>query len=208
MKGYNLFLSIVVPITLGCALFAEDIVQVFLGAKWRDAAGIFRLMSPTILVFALINPFAWLMLSSGLAVRSLKIALVIAPVVILSYVVGLKWGPDGVAAGFSIAMAALAIPVIAWAKHGTLITTGDAFKAVARPLGSIAFGAAAWWGLSGLVNKVGPVFPRLVLESAILFGVYGLVMLFVMKQKSVYVAVLRETGLWPGARRASNPGGK
>jgi O-antigen/teichoic acid export membrane protein len=202
LKGYNLFLSIVVPITMGCALFAEDIIRVFLGAKWHEAAGIFRLMSPTIFVFALINPFAWLMLASGRAVRSLNIAFLIAPVVILSYVIGLRYGPHGVAAGFSIAMALLAGPVIAWAKHGTLITTADACKAVARPLVSIALGAAAWWTVSRFLNRINPTFLRLVCESTILFGVYILVMLFGMGQKAVYLAFLRDTGLWKSKVRA------
>jgi O-antigen/teichoic acid export membrane protein len=38
LKGYGLFLFLVMPITVGCALFAEDIVQVFLGPRWAAAA--------------------------------------------------------------------------------------------------------------------------------------------------------------------------
>ena len=44
------------PITITCALFANDLILVFLGPKWKDAAVIFRLLAPTILIFALINP--------------------------------------------------------------------------------------------------------------------------------------------------------
>jgi O-antigen/teichoic acid export membrane protein len=197
LKGYSLFLTLVMPITLGCMLFSEDIVRVFLGPKWHDAAPIFRLMAPTILVFALINPLAWLMLASGHAVRSLKIALMIAPAVVLSYVVGLKYGPHGVALGFSIAMVALVVPVVAWAKHGTLITGIDILKTVMMPFSSIIIGAAAAWAASGIVGRLELAFPRLVAECAVLFGVYLIVLLFVMKQKAIYAGLLRETGLWP-----------
>src|ERR1051325_7212632 len=48
LKGYSLFLSVVVPITMGCALFAPDIIRVLLGSKWNEAAPLFRLMAPTI----------------------------------------------------------------------------------------------------------------------------------------------------------------
>ena len=65
LKGYGLFLSLVVPITMGCALFAEDIIRVFLGPKWGEATPVFRLLAPTILTFALINPFGWFLLATG-----------------------------------------------------------------------------------------------------------------------------------------------
>jgi PST family polysaccharide transporter len=170
---------------------------VFLGPQWNEAAPIFRLMAPTILVFALVNPLAWLMLASGHAMRSLKIALLIAPVVVLSYVIGLKYGPNGVAGGFSIAMVAMVVPVIWWAKHGTLITGPDILRTVMMPLTSVAIGAAAAWAARGIVGRVELTFPRLVAECSILFGVYLCVLLFVMKQKAVYAAVFRDTGLWP-----------
>ena len=89
LKGYGSFLSLLVPITVACALFSEDVVRVFLGAQWKDAVPIFRLLAPTILAFGLINPFAWLMLATGRAARSLKIGVIIAPVVILGY----SWPP-------------------------------------------------------------------------------------------------------------------
>ena len=203
LKGYSLFLSVVMPITMGCALFAEDIIRVFLGAKWHEAAPIFRLMAPTILIFALINPLAWMLLASGRAKRSLKIAFLIAPVVILGYALGLKNGPHGVAAGFSIAMGLLVVPVVLWAKHGTLITTNDILRCVMIPLVPIAVGTAATLALRSSVNHLEPTFVRLVVESAILFGIYAVLIVFVMKQKSVYTDVLRETGLWPTKQRTS-----
>src|SRR5207302_9748284 len=61
LKGYSLFLSLVLPITVACGLFAEDIIRVFLGAQWHEAARIFRLLAPTILAFAVVHPCGWLM---------------------------------------------------------------------------------------------------------------------------------------------------
>jgi PST family polysaccharide transporter len=197
LKGYTLFLSLVMPITVACALFAEDIILVAMGPKWEEAATIFRLLAPTILVFALINPFAWLMLAVGHAGRSLRISFLIAPVVILSYVIGLRSGPRGVAAGFSIAMVLLATPVILWAKYGTLITVTDVLKALLMPLGSAAVGAVVVMLCRGPIDKVHFVWARLIVECAILFGVYLVMNLVVMKQKPVYIGLLRDTGIWP-----------
>ena len=201
LKGYGLFLALVIPITAGCALFAEDIVLVFLGPQWDAAVPVFRLLAPTILAFALMNPFAWLMLATGQSRRSLNIALMIAPVVIVSYVIGLPQGPHGVAAGFSIAMVLLVVPVILWAKQGTMVATRDVLNAVMMPLLSILIGAGAAWATGGFLAQLNPTFLRLVAESAVLFGVYLLVLLFVMGQKTVYLSLLGDIGLWPFGNR-------
>ena len=58
LRGYSLLVSLTIPITISCALFAEEIVYVMLGAKWMEAAPIFRLLTPTGLVFALANPLS------------------------------------------------------------------------------------------------------------------------------------------------------
>ena len=99
-------------------------------------------MAPTIFTFALVNPLSWLMLATGQAARSLKIALVVSPCVILGYAAGLSYGPEGVAAGFSIATTLCAVPVIFWATQGTPVTGLDTLKVVVRPLLSIFIGAA------------------------------------------------------------------
>jgi O-antigen/teichoic acid export membrane protein len=203
LKGYSLFLSMVMPITMGCALFAEDIVRVFLGPKWGATAPLFRLLAPTILTFALINPLAWLMMATGRAGRSLKIALLIAPFVIIGYAVGLSHGPEGVAAGFSLATALLVVPVILWATHGTSITGVDTLKVVLRPLVSILIGAGATLLAWNFIYSLAPVLLRLVVANTILFGVYISVLWFVMGQKAVYLGLLRDIGVWPLAKRRS-----
>ncbi len=202
LKGYRLFLSLVLPITMACALFAEDIIRFLCGPNWGTAAPVFRALAPTILTFALINPFAWLMLANGHAVRSLKIALMIAPLVILSYAVGLQYGALGVAVSFSTAMVVLVVPVIAWARRDTLVTFKDIGRSILPPLLSVLVGAAAALALRGVLNHIEPFLPRLVVSNVVLFGVYLLFLLFVMDQKSTYIQLLKDMGLWKS--RGSN----
>jgi O-antigen/teichoic acid export membrane protein len=197
LKGYGLFLSLVMPITMACALFAEDIVRVFLGAKWGAAAPLFRLMAPTIFTFALVNPLSWLMLATGNAARSLKIALVVSPCVILGYAAGLSYGPAGVAAGLSIVTALCAVPVIFWATHGTPVSGLDTLKVVVRPLLSVLIGAGAALLAWNFIQSLEPVLLRLIVGNALLFGVYTIVLLFGMGQKDVYFGLLRDLGIWP-----------
>ena len=196
LKGYGLFLTLLMPITMGCALFAEDLVLVFLGSKWNATVPVFRLLAPTILAFALINPFSWLMMATGRAARSLKIGLLIAPVVILGYVVGLRYGPQGVAAGFSVAMMFLVAPVIFWSTRGTSITAIDTFKVLIRPLVSVLIGAAAALAAWNFIHLLALPLLRLFAANAVLFGIYAIVLWFVTDQKDVYVGLLRDIGIW------------
>ena len=205
LKGYSLFLAVVLPITMGCALFADDVIRVALGPKWTEAAAVFRLLAPTILAFAILNPLSWLMLASGHAVRSLKIGLLVAPVVILGYAIGISHGPHGVAAGYSIAMLLLVVPVVTWAKHGTLITWTDVIETIGTPGVSVLVGAGASWLVAAYLAPLHPVLLRLTAESAVLFGTYFVMLMFVLKQWKHYVALLRETGLWGGKQRPDSP---
>ncbi|MGB7220869.1 MAG: lipopolysaccharide biosynthesis protein [Vicinamibacterales bacterium] len=207
LQGYSLFFALVLPITAGCALFSEDIVRVFLGPRWLEAATIFRLLSPTMLVFALINPSAWMLMATGRVARSVKMALVIAPTVILGYVVGLRSGPQGVALGFSAAMLLLAGPMVLWATHETPVSARDIVKAVSPALLSITAGAVAVFALGRYTQTVEPVFLRLVIESFVLFATYWLMLLFTFNQKASYMNILRELRFrTASAKQASEAG--
>ena len=204
LKGYGLFLSLAIPITMACAAFAEDIIHVFLGAKWNATVPVFRLLTPMSFAFALFNPFGWFLMATGRATRSLRIAFMIVPVVIAGYLAGLSQGAVGVAAGFSIATLLLIPAILFWSTRGTLISFTETLLVVSRPLlaGIVGTGAALA-ASAGLARFLTVPLPRLFVANFILFGVYGIVLLFVLGQKSVYAAVLRELGVWPFAGRQS-----
>jgi O-antigen/teichoic acid export membrane protein len=197
LKGYSLVLALTLPITILGALFAKDLIRVVLGPKWNGTAEIFRLLAPTIFIFALINPLAWRMFSLGMVGRSLNVAMVLAPVVISGYLIGLPHGPKGVAIAYSSMMALWALPHIAWCVYGTPVSFRDILKAMGRPM------------MSGLVASVLPVilqllygqalFPlaRLLIGSILFAGVYAAMLLYVMGQKDVYLSLIR------GLRRRS-----
>ena len=190
LKAHSLVVSITVPAVIACALFADEIVRILLGPKWGGAVPIVRLLSPTMLVFALMNPMSWLLRAIGLVERSLKIAVLIAPVVILAVLAGLRYGPNGVAIGYSAAMVLLFIPLIAWAKHGTGVSNRDYWDAIKRPLvaGLIA-GAAGWFAQYALRNFL-PSFPLFVVGISVLGVTYLGILLFVMGQRAEYADLL------------------
>ncbi len=200
LRGYSLVLALTVFITVECALFADDVIFILLGPKWKDAAQIFRLLAPTILVFAIANPLGWLLSALGLVGRGLKIALLFAPLMIAGYVVGLPHGPRGVALAFSVVMTLWVVPVVAWAVHGTGISFWDIVGVVSRPLASSTVAAAFAVGVRFLCGPLMSPLPRLLLETTVLLLTYFAVLLFVAGQRSFYLDLMRG---WRGAPASS-----
>lgn len=191
LKGYSLVLAMTLPVTVLCALFANDIIFAILGPKWMAAAPIFRLLAPTMLVFAIANPLAWLLSSLGLVERSLKMGLVIAPLMIVSYVIGLPYGPRGVAFAYSTVMVLWLIPVIAWSVYGTVVSFRDVLMAVSRPLAASVLAAALAFAIRMAYGHFLPPIPRLVLESTVFLAAFFALLVFAMGQKSLYMDLVR-----------------
>jgi O-antigen/teichoic acid export membrane protein len=192
LKGYSLILSLTIPTTVCCAIFADEIVHVMLGPQWKEVVPIFRLLSPTILAFALVNPLAWFLIASGRIRRSLNMAFLIAPCVIVGVLLGVKFGPTGVALAFSSMMTLLIVPLIAWACAGTTMSGRVVWAAVARPLAAGLLAAMAGLGIRIVILGSVPSLFLLVLGAGIVFSVHFLVLMFGLGQKHVYLDLFKQ----------------
>jgi len=192
LKGYSLVIALTIPITVVCGLFADDIVPLLLGPKWTGAVVLLRLLSPTILVFAIANPLAWLLDALGLVGRSLRIALAFTPFMVAGILAGLPFGLKGVAFAYTSAWVLWVVPVIAWAVHGTVISFRDIVMAAKQPLLSGFVAAALALAVRLSCGQWLTMLPRLVLEVTVLLGVYVAMLLYVMDQKSFYVDLFRK----------------
>lgn len=190
LKGYALVISVTFPITILCGLYAPDIVGVLLGPKWGAAGETLRLLTPTVAVFGIINPLGWLMFSAGMAGRSTRIALVIAPLVSAAFMIGLPYGPNGVALAFSVAMLLWLVPHVIWCVRGTNVSPTDLLGAVMRPV--LATGAAAVLAFGAQLYTVDfSPFLRLLIGGTVMVSAYVVILAFVLGQRDLYNDVLR-----------------
>jgi len=191
LKGYALVVAVTLPVTVACALFADDVIAALLGPKWKDAVEIFRLLAPTILAFAMANPLGWLLGSIGLVGRAVRIALVFTPLMLVAQVMSLPFGPKGVAFAYSAVMTLWVGPVIAWAVHGTPISFADVVAALSRPLFSILVAGMLALGVRLFCGGMSSPLARLPLEVTVLVVGYLAVLLFDSEQRSLYLNVFR-----------------
>lgn len=191
LKVLAFVLGLSLPITIASALFADDLVFVLLGPHWKDAAAIVRLLAPTVTIFAIINPLGWLIFSMGMVARGVKAAPVLAMLMIVGYIIGLPYGPKGVALGYSAVLTLWVVPHVWWCVYKTPISFRDVLLTASRPLaaglpaGALAFGVHLACGQS-----VAPP-ARLALESGVLFIAFYAILIFAAGYKSLYLELLR-----------------
>jgi len=173
-------------------VFAEEVIHILLGPKWSAAVPIFQLLAPTVLVFGLINPMGWLLFSLGYQKRSLALALVISPIVITAYIVGLPYGPTGVALAYSTAMTLWLVPHILWCLRGTLISPTELVLAISPPLLSALAAAAVGFLVDKLLDSLHASMATAALAAGIMGGTYVFMLFVVFAQKSLFLDVLRD----------------
>ena len=193
LKGYALVLALTLPITVGCAAFADDCIAVLLGPKWAGAAAIFRILAATILTFAILNPLGWLLNASGLVVRGLKIAIVFAPILIAGFGFGVLYGPIGVAAAYSTVMTLGIFPLMIWAVHGTTISAKDIVRTLGYPLISSVIAATVALEITTTyaIQMVPPL--RLLSETMIFGACYLAFLMSAAGYRSLFLDVLNGT---------------
>ena len=132
------------------------------------------------------------MMSSGLQRRSLNIALVLAPLCIASYFIGLPYGPNGVALAYSTMMVLWLVPHMIWCLRGTPISPIELFLSIWPPLTSAAVAVTVAYATQNLFGHFGSAIARLALDSGVMAAIYILMLLVVMGQRSFYFDLMSQ----------------
>ncbi len=107
-----LLLVLVPGVVLGL-VYAEEVIAL-LGDKWTPAAPIFRWLLLVGLVQPFTNAVSWIMFSHGRGREILTLGTVGAIVKVLSFLVGLPWGPVGVAMSYAVSGLIVHTPMAVW----------------------------------------------------------------------------------------------
>lgn len=91
-------------------LVGKDVVWLVLGPKWSEAGRIFELFGPGVGVMLLCSTIGWIHLSIGKLECWLRWTLFQLATTASLFLLALRWGPEGVAAAWSISFWTLLIP--------------------------------------------------------------------------------------------------
>jgi O-antigen/teichoic acid export membrane protein len=193
LKGYSVVVSLIVPILVFAAVFADDTIRVLLGAQWTDVSLIVQLLAPAGIVVALTEPpNFWVLHSLGMVGRSLRVTCALAVVIVVACTAGIPHGATGVATALSIVMSLWLVPCLAWCVHGTPVRLGDVLRTAWGPLlGSVVASAVAFVA----VNHFSQPLVRLLLGGVLMCCGYFAIMWFIFRQRDFYRGLVKDLGL-------------
>lgn len=120
-KAYSECVSAMMLVTqpglLFLIVFAGEVFMILFGPRWQPAVPIFQWLGVAGLHQIMTTTLGWLFVSQGRGGDFFKIGLYASVTTVLAFLVGLKWGPVGVAAAYTITEYLLRLPFI-WASAG------------------------------------------------------------------------------------------
>jgi PST family polysaccharide transporter len=170
------------PVSTFSFVFADVIIPLFLGSQWTDAVPIFRYLALSGMAQCLCNTIGLVFISSGGADRMFKWGLVSSAAICLSFVVGLPFGPTGVALAYSVTTVALTIPCVLYACRTTPLKPAQVFWTALPPIVASV--------LAGLAAHA----TRLLADPGAVYGLALAIAAFLL----AYVVIVL---LWPGPRQ-------
>jgi len=165
--GATLFLTMALVAFL--SVDARQVVLTALGAKWLPVIEIFRSLVPAAAASTLTVMYTWVCLSLGHGRRLSRATIMMAVASCAAFLVGLHWGPVGVARAYSAVYCAMIVPILSYGLAESPITLRDVWDIAWRP-GAASVSAAL---LSFYVQPFGlhARFPAVQLAcDAALFG--------------------------------------
>ena len=140
LRAAKLILWFCVPLFGFLFVAASPVIALVLGRKWGEAAPVFQILTISALGQLLLEMSIWVLVSRGLSGQLLKLLLIISPILLGSFVIGLPFGIKGVALAGSLAQ----LSILPWMLHftfrGTNVTLSRLGQAIVYPLSLGIFG--------------------------------------------------------------------
>jgi PST family polysaccharide transporter len=187
-KAYSESISLLMmasqPGIVFVTVFAHEVFQILFGSHWLPAAPIFQWLGVCSLHQVAMSTFGWLFLSQGRGGDFFKIGSFNATISVASFVVGLPWGPLGVAIAYTIVNYTVLLPVTWWCtglkgpvSTRYLITTSLPHGVATLVTGVILVGMAVEQPRPGIAGCLG--------LGVMSYAIYGLVMLAYPKKRLI-----------------------
>jgi PST family polysaccharide transporter len=122
LRAASLIMWIGAPVFGVLFVAAEPVIILTLGSRWRGAAPVFQVLAISALGQLLLQSATWLLVSRGQSKRLLKLWLIISPIFVGSFVVGLPFGSKGVALSYSLVLLSILPLILKFAFRGTNLT--------------------------------------------------------------------------------------
>lgn len=109
---------------------AKPVIETVYGPGWDATVSIFGVLALSMLFGTPMSSVGWIYISLGRTSRMFRWAMIATPVYVASFLIGLPFGPVGVATAYSIAVGLLFLPCFLMAVRNTPVSIGDALNTI------------------------------------------------------------------------------
>ncbi len=139
----RLMLLFGVPGILFAMMMARPLILLLLGGRWAGVAPVFSWLCLGSLASPVYSSTFWLFTTQGRTGRQISYVAATSVISVLSFVAGLPWGPEGVAAGAGLSFLLVSTPLVCWGATKDGAVTAADLAAALLPLAVAALTAAA-----------------------------------------------------------------
>lgn len=158
LRLVNVIVWITAPLFGFLFVSATPVIVLTLGSQWRSAGPVFQILAIFALGQLLYESLVWLLISLGQSKRLAKMVLIICPIAVASYAIGLPFGIRGVALSGTLAMLGMFPWMLKFCFHGTTLTLRRLGNRIMYPVITSLAGV----GSAELVVRVGASLPVVV----------------------------------------------
>jgi O-antigen/teichoic acid export membrane protein len=185
LKATAAIALITFPLMIGLLIVSRDFVEVVFGDKWLPMVPVLQVLCLVGMGKSVATTVGAVYLSTAHTRENFYIALVMLPLSVGAFVIGLRWGIVGVAAGYAAVALAFIYIYLGIAFRVIRLTFREFHAAIIRPfVGSLVMAMAVLFVQQLLYGReeVAAVV-RLAISVAVGAGVYGLVSLIVNREQ-------------------------
>jgi O-antigen/teichoic acid export membrane protein len=171
LRAVNLIIWTCAPIFAFLFVAAQPVIILLLGHQWREAAPVFQLLAISALGQVLLESTIWLFVSQGKSLQLLLLLLVVSPLIVISYAIGLPFGIKGVALSGSLAILGLLPGILQFTFRGTTLTLSRLGRAILFP---VSLCLAAVFCTELVLRSIAPdhIYSQLLVSAAAFVAVF------------------------------------
>jgi O-antigen/teichoic acid export membrane protein len=140
LRTANLMMWIAAPLFGFLFVDSDPVIVLTLGSRWRDAVPVFQMLAVSALGQLMLDLTGWLFVSRGQSQRLLRLSVIICPIVVGSFAVGLPFGIRGVALSGALVLIVIFPWILKFSFNGTPLTLRRFWNAIAYPISTCMAG--------------------------------------------------------------------
>ncbi|MCC5847518.1 MAG: lipopolysaccharide biosynthesis protein [Verrucomicrobia bacterium] len=163
-----------IPMSTFAWLAAHPLILLALGPNWMDVVPIFSILAITSIIQPVAGLRGMVLMSLGQSRRYLQWGIINAIFISLAFLVGIRWGPVGIARAYAVSTYLILQPSLHYVFHKTPLRPRDFWIGIWRPLAASAGAAAAVILLKHFLPLSDNLLYHLLVLLVSFFGTFGI----------------------------------